>query len=880
MRTDFFYSKSTGLYVSRKPLAIVARVKSAAKQTGISLDWNDEGNICNINFDDAKKLMAALGGQILTPREYWGVYKDAKNSHDSAMISELCSNRFTEWLDRVYIEGNLFIEAPAIIGPYNYTGKTETTKAPYGRPGWFNPEGNIGNTAEPIKVETVRKRLSSKWKYWSPDISVTPLRACAPIRGYVTSVGKTSYDFGIPVDSRQPKLMLRECRKIPLVPVIDQKIIEMALDPKIEIDIFLAEHGELFAESKDSFIHKLREHFFDKLGEMALTKDVSFAAEKLCLIKNKKFSFKIFSDFIKESANRLQCALRENRDIIFVMGHKNPDTDTVVSAVIEAFRNCLIDKTVAYTPVVQGEDIPQEAEFLLGELSKFILLSKDELYKTAKNSGTARWISVDQNREPEVQKYFLSIIDHHIVCESAKNRDIPKTMEMVGSTAVLIARKIIGMGLEIDPKIARILYGAVLMDTEDRVEHKISPQEVKIIDHLKKIAGIIDDSSFYRALMSHLLVSEDAESLFLRDYKEDWGFGFAVAKIKNAFLENGEPKKPELVSDLYNMAVKNNNEKNLPLTLLKITDYADDNETVNRERIYFIFNNPREEFFKAIRDALEEIIRFIFPNENLDIGKDYIDFWGGGLQLSRKQTAPVIEPICAAFNRYFYSPSIKRWVKRDFQKKTGIISGEYSTDSEGRINNITYEEALNIAKKTGFELLSLREYWLVLNDAKRMKDAQMIQSLQGSNFVEFLDTTIYGKEYISEHGRQKIKSSIPKGNPGLIHPDDIDLKTGLPAVVRAPNEYGNPELWRYWEPDNDIVIPCRSFIFLLDQPCLDGKFHPGESFQNLGIRPVLKELIDPKISIEWNDNALTVRIMEENDLREWKWPRNIWESVQ
>ena len=153
----------------------------------------------------------------------------------------------------------------------------------------------------------------------------------------------------------------------------------------------------------------------------------------------------------------------------------------------------------------------------------------------------------------------------------------------------------------------------------------------------------------------------------------------------------------------------------------------------------------------------------------------------------------------------------------------------------------------------------------------------MIESLQGSNFVEFLDSKVIDKQYLIDHDKIKKSVKIPLGNPGLIHPKDIDLKTGLPKIVRLPNEYGNKELWRYWQPDSDLVIFCRSYIFLLDQPCLDGKFHPGESFPNLGIRPVVRKVIEPEVKINWNEKYLDVEILEEGETKQWKWPKRIWD---
>ena len=908
---DFFYSKSTnlyvarktvnmGLHVSRKPLMVDSRVKKAADSAGIFLDWDDEGRINYITFDDAKKLMEALGSRIFTPVEYWKVLKDAKEAKDEDMVKQLTSNQYAEWLNRVYFRDNTYIDDPKVVAPYQYEGERKKATSPEGSPGWFNPEGNINEeTGEPISVELNREKFATSWKYWSPVLGLlatSDRTATAPIRGYVTSVGKPSLDLGIPADAKQPKLMVRECRTEPLTPVIDAQILDKAEELIVgkkgkELIEFLKINGHLFAGSNDSLVYKLREKFFDLLGEYSFSHVAAREAGRM--LSRSSYERQVTEDFhgyVKNSRHNLEIALNENRDIVFVMGHKNPDTDTVVSSLFEAWRNHLINgDEVTYVPVVQGSRMPDEIAHLLQDLSEDVMLTNDELYQQSKNSGIARWISVDQNREPEVQKYFISIIDHHVVSEVAKNRDITKTLEMIGSSSALVARKMFGMGLDLSKEDAKILYGAALMDTENRVKHKMTQQDILIMDYLKKRSAVANDDEFYQDLMSRLLNTDDAGILFRRDYKEDWGFGFAVAKIKNGFRgEKGN--KWGLISNLYNLAEENTRQKNLPVTLMKITDYEDDNETVNRERIYFAFNgDASEKFKKTMKKAVESIIKFEFPEDNIETGEDYgdyIDFWGTGMQLSRKKTAPVLQPIVTAFNRYFYSPSIGRYVKRNFLKYTqevkNVASG-LSTDEEGRINYITFPEAKRLVRRLGVQMLSMGEYWQVLKDAKEINDTQMIDSLQGSNFVEFWDSAIINKRILIDHpeivgekvfGNEK-EIAVPEGRPGLIHPRDIDLETGLPKKVYPPNNYTDRELWRYWEPDNDLVFPCRSFIFLLDQPSWDGKFHIKDSFPNLGLRPVVREVEEPKVEISWDSSSMVVELFEEGEKKIFRWPKNI-----
>lgn len=897
-KADHFYSESTRLYVSRKPLKIDARVKEAAERCGLDIDYNDEGIVNSMRFDDAKRLISELGSEMLSPDQYWKVVQDAAAKGDSGMAAELASSEYTEWLDRVYFFDAqsprvLYINHPTVAGRGEFGGEIRAATCPDGRPGWFSPEGNINpETGEPLRVERSRERSSASWKYWSPELGLLSGKrvTTAPIRGYVTSVDKPSLDLGIPIDSRQPNSMVRECRKAPLESAIDPSVLagaeRVARSGSVpELVAFVSANGRLLSSSHDSQSYRLRESFFDALGYASLGADVSSATGQLCGIADKRLEYGSLRDFLCGSRARLLEALERGRDVVFVMGHKNPDTDTVVSAVFEAWRNHLLDGgNAAYVPIVQGSRLPAEIAALLGELSPSLVFSADPLYKRARDSGLAQWISVDQNSEPEVQKHFIAIIDHHSVSRFARQRDVPKTLEPLGSCCALVALKYLGMGTSLDPRIAAIMYGATLMDTENRSRSKMTEKDAALMDYLKRVSGAGSDTHIYRGLMSHLLEADDAELLFNRDYKEDGGFGFAVAKTKGCFSKGGELLKGGLVGRLRTMAGENNRAKNLPLTLLRVTDYCEDNETVNRERTYLVFNDGASASFReAAGRVLDGIIHFELPEDAVLWGDGYVDFWGSGRQLSRKRTAPVLEPVVSAFNTHFYSPSIGGWVKRDFLKLTrevGSASQGLSEDRQGRINNITFPEAKALARRLGFRMLSASEYWKVLADAERVNDRQMAESLRGSNFLEFWDSVILDKSALVDHpdvGPGGIRGErrgvyVPEGSPGLIRPEDIDPETGIPLRVGSPGEYGNPGLWRYWAPDSDEAFPVRSYIFLLKQPAWDGKFHREDSFPNLGIRPVVEKVTDPKVGLTVEGGDLVLRVTAEGDERTYRWP--------
>lgn len=930
MEAGYFYSKSTGLYVSREPLKIDARIIKAASDCGIRLNWDDEGRINYISFYESLFLLQRLGATMLSVKDYWLVLRDAKEVGDENMVKQLQSNRYAEWLNSIfenkeYVVGNLLISKQGET--YKYRGAREKIQMPFGHPGWFNVKDIDLETGLPGRVELNREKYSTSWKYWSfCDYSYV----ATAIRGWVTSVGKPSFDLGIPADAVYPALMLRECRKELLQPSIDHQVLEKLEKFISDYEIltrkekhqefyrkrwgllpFLSRFGKQFQKSQETRLYKAREKITEMLGMMRVIakrkndfralKQIDKVARKLSGARESGISFESFISFVKNSRERLKEAVSGYKAIVFVIGHKNPDADTIVSTLSESYRNHLLDgEETTYVPVVQGKRIPDEVKRLLGEeLSASILLSDELAYREVINSGQARWIMVDHNRNNEVQRFAISIIDHHAPSEVTLRQNISKTLEMIGSTTSLIVQKINGLGLNIPKDLARILYGATLMDTENRSELKMTAKDKFIMDDLKEVAEIENDNAFYQDLMSYLLNTDYAELLFERDYKEDWTFfGFAVAKVKRLFDDQGRVLKEALLQRLVELAKQNNAKKNLPLTIIKVVDYKEDHETINKERVYLIFN---EGVFSKFREVMFELIMTVVDytfkgKEKIKRTTDFIEFWGTGDQLSRKRTAPILEPIVVAFNEYFYSVSARLYVRRDFLKATKQVREaikrcgiEFSCDEEGRINNLTYGEAMKLLQTLGFTTMSLKEYWNVLKDAQEVNDQQMVSHLQSSGFVEFLNTIIEDCEFVVEKPKildaqstfryegvdvkidygykgKKREVKVPEGKPGLIHPKDIDLNTGLPKRVHGPGIYKNPAFWRYWSPDTEKNVATRSHIFLLGQPALDLKVHLSEAFHCLGVRPCCQKVKLPKVKIITDKEGISVVIQKEGEI--------------
>ena len=144
-----------------------------------------------------------------------------------------------------------------------------------------------------------------------------------------------------------------------------------------------------------------------------------------------------------------------------------------------------------------------------------------------------------------------------------------------------------------------------------------------------------------------------------------------------------------------------------------------------------------------------------------------------------------------------------------------------------------------------------------------------------SDFLEFLDTccingVLVHKPMVEREGIVKsadtYDDAVLYANPSLISPAYIDKKTGLPSQIFSAANYHDKSLWRYWSPMADkTYIFSRSYIFLLQQPCLDAKATPEESFVNMGIRPVRDTNLEVEVIIERKNQSLIMKYKSEYD---------------
>lgn len=407
-------------------------------------------------------------------------------------------------------------------------------------------------------------------------------------------------------------------------------------------------HVRTYLSGTDRSAVKIEE-LVDKLGQIklvAIDKNDKETIKSVDRIAKKLFpnSENInLETYIRGLKALLEKAISTNQNIVFVKGHKNPDIDSIISSILEAYRNSCIDKKSVYIPVVDGNYLGGDVQYLLSKREqKSLIYTGSEIYKQASANPNTKWIFVDHNKELPLQNRVIKIIDHHHLADEAKNPDIPITAEKTGSAAALVAIKILGSGIEVSHKVARLLYGTALRDTENYKPKKITEKDSFVMKFLREKTHF--EEGFYGNMMrAFIKAPKTPEQLFYENYKQD-GFGFAVCETSEFFKHGSHSEGyDKCVKGLLSVAQQNNHDQNLPFTLVHLQDFASHCEHIQDQRIYLIVNNSligkqQSEIFGKVMAVVRDLAHGD-AKISVNLEEKFIDIRHSHEKISRNKTS-------------------------------------------------------------------------------------------------------------------------------------------------------------------------------------------------------------------------------------------------
>ena len=170
---------------------------------------------------------------------------------------------------------------------------------------------------------------------------------------------------------------------------------------------------------------------------------------------------------------------------ILVFGHKNPDTDTICSAIAYAELKGKLGKDVK---AVRLGEVNEETKFVLD----YFKVEKPELIESV--SGKEIML-VDHNERTQTADGFeeakvLELVDHHRISNFNVDEPLYVRMEPVGCTATIILKLFKENNLLPSPTTAGLMLSAIVSDTLLFKSPTCTECDVKAGKELAEIAGV------------------------------------------------------------------------------------------------------------------------------------------------------------------------------------------------------------------------------------------------------------------------------------------------------------------------------------------------------------------------------------------------------
>jgi manganese-dependent inorganic pyrophosphatase len=271
------------------------------------------------------------------------------------------------------------------------------------------------------------------------------------------------------------------------------------------------------------------------------------------------------------------------------IGHKNPDTDSVLSAILVSkfsrkIFGCEIESRIA-------GDVNNETKFILEQV-------KEAKPKLLKKIGSENVVLVDTSEPGQIieglsEDNLAGIIDHHNLGGLKTSKAIYVRTENIGCTCSLIYKILKEKGIKADKKTATLMLSGIVSDTLNLTSPTTTPEDKACLRELAAIAKI-DLKAYVADLFAakSSLKGISLDKVLQGDYKE---FEMGGKRIGIGVWETTNPESVNTSATkiMKLMQVKKVNEK-LDYILFGVVDILKNNTYC------YIIGEPESDLMKTV----------------------------------------------------------------------------------------------------------------------------------------------------------------------------------------------------------------------------------------------------------------------------------------
>lgn len=308
---------------------------------------------------------------------------------------------------------------------------------------------------------------------------------------------------------------------------------------------------------------------------------------------------------------------------VFVFGHKNPDTDSICSAIAyaelkkqlgmeaEPIRLGEVNAETQYALDTFNAQVPRLVQTVSNEVKQVILVDHNERQQSADDIDKVR---------------VLEVIDHHRIANFETSDPLYYRAEPVGCTATILKKLYKENGVEIKKNIAGLMLSAIISDSLLFKSPTCTQEDIDAAKELAEIAGVDAESYGLDMLKAGAnladktvkeLISLDAKEFPMGDSKVE------IAQVNAIDVNDVLSRQAELEDVIQNVI----NEKGLDLFVLVVTDILNSDSTVlalgNKteavEEAYNVTLQDNKALLKGVVSRKKQIVPVLtdyFTNKN------------------------------------------------------------------------------------------------------------------------------------------------------------------------------------------------------------------------------------------------------------------------
>ena len=306
----------------------------------------------------------------------------------------------------------------------------------------------------------------------------------------------------------------------------------------------------------------------------------------------------------------------ENKVLIF--GHKNPDTDTICSAMVKEILNK--KNGCEKSKAVRLGNVNKETQYVLN----YLKLEAPELIEKVEEGQEV--ILVDHNEfnqsvEGIENAKILEVVDHHRISNFETSEPLYYTARPYGCTSTILFEEFKVSGIEIEKTEAILMASAIISDTLLLKSPTTTDHDRKALEELGKTADInIEEYGLEMLKAGTDLGDFSAAELINLDAKnlDKDGTKFVIAQVNTVSIEDVLKRQNEL-EEAMNNAIS---EKGLSLFVLAITDILNSNSEIialgtKIDAVEKAFDTKLEKnraFLKGVVSRKKQLLPFIDKN--------------------------------------------------------------------------------------------------------------------------------------------------------------------------------------------------------------------------------------------------------------------------